>query len=303
MAAAGCSSPASSLLLARPFAGQETAVEPLARLAGSAIAPRKLAYACASVFGTSFAGACDVYDTRGNLQTELPQSEVRLPFLTVLSGRYWYIPDLLYQKVLIMTQGRSPRLVRSLATPTYPADVAVHRRNDTIESVAVSEYIGRVDVYEQRASSPTYTLPAPTLKGNLRGAGIAFDSHGDCAWSYEGPSSGHVLFYQNCKGQYKDLGITVRAGGILFDEHDNLIVVDQSKGVLFCTGTTNCKLAVRNSAAGLLGVGLSGNGTALWAAGNFDSVIYEYAYPSGTLEFSFRWTGSPYLSPIGVAAT
>jgi hypothetical protein len=137
----------------------------------------------------------------------------------------------------------------------------------------------------------------------LQGAGVAFDSHGDCAWSYEGPSEGHVLLYQGCKGKYKDLGLTVFAGGVLFDQHDNLIVANQSKGVLFCTGTSNCKLAVPNSSAGLLGIGLNGDGTALWAAGNSNGTIYEYAYPSGKLDFSFKWTGSPYLSPIGVAAS
>jgi hypothetical protein len=302
LVATGCSSPGTSPMLGRSLLGQDMAIQSLDHPGARAGAPRKFVYVCGATFGTSFEGACDVYDTRGKLLTELPQSAVRLPYLTKLSGRYWYVPDLANQKVVILTQGRSPRVVGSLASPTFPADVAVYRSNGTIESVAVSDYSGRVDVYEHGASSPSYTLPAPKAK-YLQGAGVAFDSHGDCAWSYHGPSEGHVLFYQGCKGKYKDLGLSVNAGGVLFDQHDNLIVANQSKGALFCTGTSNCKLAVRNSSAGLLGIGLTADGTALWAAGNSNGTIYEYAYPSGKLDFSFKWTDSPYLSPIGVAAT
>jgi hypothetical protein len=195
----------------------------------------------------------------------------------------------------VYTQGSSPQYVETLEDyKGYdPISVAVYGENNEVKLIAVANDAGPTGpgdavVYKGSATYPSYALSLPS--GGLRLIGIAFDASGDCALSYGlyKTRGGHVLFYKNCTGSYSTVTIAHLGfpGSLVYDQNNNLIVVDQVHGVLICTGTSDCKIGI--AGRGFFAATLNGAGTDLWVTRITTGEILDYAYPSLTLKSKFR---------------
>jgi hypothetical protein len=258
-------------------------------------------------------GDCDVYDTSGKRLAQLTYSnnDLSYPFGGTLFGGNWYIANGGKFDILVYTQGSSPQYVETLEDYAGydPASVAVYGKNGKVNLIAVANNAGPSGpgdavVYEGTATYPSYALSLPS--GDLRVEGIAFDSSGDCALSYglyATRGNHHVLLYKNCTGNYTPVTIAHLGfpGGIVFDQHDNLIVVDQDRGVRICTGTSGCKVGIRGR--GFFAAALNGAGTDLWVTNLNTGEISDYAYPSLTLTSKFRPGHGKSDPTYGIAAS
>lgn len=277
-------------------------------------AAKAYVYTCQPFYTMSGKGDCDVYDTSGNLLAQLtPQDGLSYPWGTTLFGGNWYVANSGLEDVRVYTQGTSPKLVNTLIDPGfYPIDVAVYGDRGKVKLVAVANNgspdsgTGGAVVYKGNALNPSYSLPVPS--GIIVGIGIGFDSKGDCAFafgygghSHERPVN-HVLLYKHCAGNYTDLGITDLGfpGGVIFDQNDNLIVVDQKHGIRICAGTSNCNVAIAQR--DFFDLALSSAGTDLWITRYNTGEIFDYAYPALTLKFKFRPANGKSEPTAGVAA-
>ncbi len=256
-------------------------------------------YTCAPNY-PSGDGDCDVYDTSGHMLAQLTsQDGLSYPWGVTLFGGNWYIANYGREQVQVYTQGTSPKYVETLTDSIdNPVDVAVYGPEGKVKLVAVAnnaspnEGPGGAVVYKDGATSPSYSLSVPS--GTIRGQGIAFDSTGDCAFAYGfAPSSheratGHVLLYKKCAGKYTDLGIAHLGypGNVIFDQGNNMIVVDQKEGIRICTGTSSCNVALPGRS--FYNISLSSAGTDLWITRYSTGEISDYAYPGLTLKFKFR---------------
>lgn len=104
---------------------------------------------------------------------------------------------------------------------------------------------GSVSVYVNRATEPSRTLTYGS--DVLQGEGVAVDHQGNCYWSFnDGRNGGSIVEFAGCSGSgsiVATLPVGI-AGGLAFDQNDDLFYVDQSSGIYRCTHTSNCKLWV-----------------------------------------------------------
>ena len=126
----------------------------------------------------------------------------------------------------------------------FPDDVAVHGSLVAVSNLTtISSTPGVVNFYSGGATEPSYALSDPLA---MEGIGVAFDSKGNCYWSFNNESGeGQVDEFPGCTASSTATNLNIVtgfAGGIAFDQHDNLWYVDQYHGVYKCAGTSNCKL-------------------------------------------------------------
>jgi hypothetical protein len=266
-------------------------------------------YTCAPAYTMSGKGNCSVYDTAGHLLAQLtPDDDLSYPWGTALFGGNWYIANSGFEQIRVYTQGTSPQYVETLSDPSaYPIDVAVYGDKGKVKLVAVANNAspdsgsGGAVVYKGDATLPSYSLAVPS--GELYGLGIAFDSKGDCVFSYGGSGpGGYLLMYKKCAGNYTQLNTKIHyPGGVIFDEHDNLITIDQKRGIVTCAGTSNCNVAVPGH--NFFDLSLNSAGTDLWVTRYSSGEILDYAYPGLTLKSKFRPKDSKTEPTAGIAAS
>lgn len=265
-------------------------------------------YTCSPAHGMSGKGNCSVYDTSGHLLAQLtPDDGLSYPWGTALFGGKWYIANSGHEQIRVYTQGTSPQYVETLSDPSaYPIDVAVYGDKGKVKLVAVannsspSSGSGGAVVFKGNATLPSYSLPVPS--GTLYGLGIAFDSKGDCVFSYGGSGrGGYLVMYKQCAGNYTQLNIKIHyPGGVIFDQHDNFITIDQKRGILICAGTSNCNVAIPGH--NFFDLSLNSAGTDLWVTRYSTGEVLDYAYPGLTLKFKFRPANSKTEPTAGIAA-
>src|ERR1700729_2804126 len=267
-------------------------------------------YTCAPAHTTTGQGKgnCTVYDTSGHILAQLtPDDDLSYPWGTALFGGNWYIANSGFEQIRVYTQGTSPQYVGTLSGPSaYPIDVAVYGVNGKVKLVAVANNSspdsgpGGAGIYKADASYPSYSLTMPS--GTLYGLGIAFDSKGDCVFSYGGAGrGGYLLMYKKCAGNYTQLNIKIHyPGGVIFDQHDNLITIDQERGIVICAGTSNCNVAIPGH--NFFDLSINSAGTDLWVTRYSSGEILDYAYPGLTLKSKFRPKDSKTMPAAGIAA-
>ncbi|MGA8576219.1 MAG: hypothetical protein WB609_11145 [Candidatus Cybelea sp.] len=164
---------------------------------------------------------------------------------------------------------------------------------------------GSVSVYLNRQDEPSRTL---TYGSDLvQGEGIAIDSDGNCYWSFNDPTTltGSIVEFARCRGNGTPIvsGI-LKAGGLAFDQSENLYYVDQLAGIYKCSRISECALITAIGCSGCLvrPANLnfdSSNPQNLWvadAAGYIDAVSL-----TGTIEYTLDVLGGPTDPPIGIA--
>ncbi len=178
-------------------------------------------------------------------------------------------------------------------------DVAFDNTNDT---VYVATDTGSIDVYEKEATLPTRTLHNDQL---VSSPGVAVDSHGNVFQS--GHKSANVVEYFQGKQQgNKVLPLTGlnRPYGLEFDVKGNLIVIDDSSGILVYAAPFNGPPihTIRTKGSPVYGKLDFANRNLYVSDSSFgeNHPVDVYAYPSGTFEYSITNGLTKYFS-TGIA--
>ncbi|MGA8575199.1 MAG: hypothetical protein WB609_05835 [Candidatus Cybelea sp.] len=159
---------------------------------------------------------------------------------------------------------------------------------------------GSVSIYLNRNAEPARILRYGAHL--LAGAGIALDRHGNCYWSFNDPIriAGSIVEFAGCNGTGKLVvsGIA-KAGGVAFDQHDDLYYVDQTSGIYKCQGTSKCALFA-NGFGAPENINFDHNHGHLWVA---DATGYIDAVnpATGAIEYSIEGAGGPHDPPFGIA--
>jgi DNA-binding beta-propeller fold protein YncE len=173
--------------------------------------------------------------------------------------------------------------------------------------VAASNYetvggsAGSVSVYLDRQ-----TEPARILKyGNdpIQGAGVAISHKGDCYFSFNDPNTktGSIVEFSKCNGAGQVLALPTisSAGGIAFDQSDDLYYVDKTAGIYRCKKTSHCSLLP--AMFGLpVNINFDMKAKYLWvadASGYIDAVDPT----TGTIVYQKAAEGGPTDPPFGIA--
>jgi hypothetical protein len=193
--------------------------------------------------------ACYVINSSGSLVTTLttgldnPQG-VAVGALT----SNWYIAstDNFTIPEYSVTASGSPSLITTYNStkdqyPVWPAVFEKGKKKIT-STLAISNIFNTSDKDPTVTTIDEKTGKTKTLTDFFatEGIAVAFDSSGNCYWSY---NPGTIVEYKKCKGDFTKVVTGIKfAGGLAFDSGDNLWYADQEKGVYKCTGTSNCTL-------------------------------------------------------------
>jgi hypothetical protein len=150
----------------------------------------------------------------------------------------FYVADASAKDVFVYSAGGA-KLVATLSDASNaPVDVAVYN-----DEVAASNK-NTLTFFKKGASKPTLTLKDTTA---VQGSGAAFDSTGNCYWSFSTKSGATVDEFKGCKGKPVNLKITPGTPyGIAFDGKDNLYYTSYNgsvKGIYACSGVKSCAVA------------------------------------------------------------
>lgn len=213
----------------------------------------------------------------------------------------FYVADESALKVLVFSSGGKKLVAKLSDGKNVPDDVAVYN-----DEVAVSNQ-KTLTFFSKGATKPTRTLKD---SGAQQGRGAAFDSLGNCYWSFENQSSSaQVDEFKGCKGSPKNLKISGGSPyGIAFDGKGNLYFTaynTASRGVYRCKGFASCKL-VWSSFIDPQYVNFSKGFSDLWVSdpANYQSTaaLYEIDLSTGKVIDTITYGFSSLNPPIGVAA-
>jgi hypothetical protein len=198
-------------------------------------------YAC-----EAFANLCNVYTLGGTLTATV--SGLNVPQgVAVDSNGYVYISNSYSSQVLIYTDGATALVATLTDSANLPAfTVASKTLIASSDFYSSSGGPGELAVYKNvpEDQTPSYYLTDPSA---YEGESVAFDSKGNCYWSFNtaadsGP--GYIDEFQGCAQGATPIRLPITtsyAGGVAFDSNDNLWYTDQlAASVNACTGTTNC---------------------------------------------------------------
>ncbi|MGA8795511.1 MAG: hypothetical protein WB526_00410 [Candidatus Cybelea sp.] len=159
--------------------------------------------------------------------------------LGVAAGKdgLFYVADQSANDIFVYSAGGA-KLVATLSDAgEAPVDVAVYN-----DEVAASNK-NTLTFFAKGASKPTLTLKDKTA---VQGSGAAFDSAGNCYWSFTTKSGASVDEFKGCKG--KPLNLKIASGtpyGIAFDGNGNLYYTSYNgsvRGIYACSGVKSCGL-------------------------------------------------------------
>ena len=160
--------------------------------------------------------------------------------LGVAAGKdgLFYIADQSAKDIFVYSAGGA-KLVATLSDGSNaPIDVAVY--NDEVAAVNKNT----LTFFKKGATKPTLTLKDSTA---VQGSGAAFDSAGNCYWSFTTKSGASVDEFKGCKGKPVNLKISPGAPyGIAFDGSGNLYYTGYNasgRGIYACSGVKSCALA------------------------------------------------------------
>ncbi|MFY9719704.1 MAG: hypothetical protein WAK16_08665 [Candidatus Cybelea sp.] len=213
----------------------------------------------------------------------------------------FYVADESALKIWIFSSG-GRKLVGKLSDgKNVPDDVAVYN-----DEAAVSNQ-KTLTFFSKGATKPTRTLKDSSAQ---QGRGAAFDSQGNCYWSFENKSSAtQVDEFKGCSGSPKNLKISGGSPyGIALDATGNLYFTAYNtagRGVYRCKGFASCKL-VWSSFVDPQYVNFSKGFSDLWVSdpANYQSTaaLYEIDLSTGKVIDTISYGFSSLNPPIGVAA-
>jgi hypothetical protein len=153
----------------------------------------------------------------------------------------FYVADQSAKDIFVYTAGGAKLDATLSDGSNAPVDVAVYN-----DEVAASNK-NTLTFFAKGATKPTLTLKDATA---LQGSGAAFDSAGNCYWSFRTKSGASVDEFKGCKGKPVNLKITPGTPyGIAFDGNGNLYYTGYNaaqRGIYVCSGVKSCALAFTN---------------------------------------------------------
>ncbi len=229
-----------------------------------------------------------------------PQGTVATP------DGWWYVANGGHSNVLIYRTKAHGPVGPQAALDDYgqiPANVNVNpsRRLVVVSNVSTTGGgAGSVSVYLNRQAEPSRTL---TYGNNaLQGIGVAIDRHGNCYWSFNDPiaHAGSIVEFAGCAGSGAVVAHKIGfAGGLTFDQHENLYYADQTRGIFKCEGVKKCKL-LASQFGDPVNINFDRRSKELWVAdatGYIDAVNSE----SGHIDSSTPAAGGSSDPPFGIA--
>jgi hypothetical protein len=164
------------------------------------------------------------------------------------SNGWWYIANSGYSNVLVYkTTKQGPVAYPSETLTDYGqtpvnVDAGPSRKLVAVSNGGTSSKTGSVSVYVGGSTEPSRILTYGS--DVLQGEGVAIDHQGNCYWSFNDSASksGSIVEFTNCSGNGSVVlsGLT-NAGGMVFDQSDNLYYVDQASGIYKCNKTPKGK--------------------------------------------------------------
>jgi DNA-binding beta-propeller fold protein YncE len=180
---------------------------------------------------------------RLTLGLSAPQGTVATP------NGWWFVANAGHSNVLVYrSTNHGPREPVAALDDygEFPGNVGVtpDRRLVAVSNISTTNNgAGSVSVYLNRQSEPSRLLRY--AGGNVRGTGVAVDHHGNCYWSFNSPQTlrGAIVEFVDCRGRGRLVVPAIGyAGGLAFDQRDDLYYVDQTTGIYRCDQTKNCAL-------------------------------------------------------------
>jgi hypothetical protein len=166
---------------------------------------------------------------------------------TTING-WWYVANGGDSNVLIYrTHHKGPQgpvgILDDPGQVPNNVDLTTSRQLVAVSNKGTPSTAGSVSIYLGRQSEPSRILTYGT--DIVAGMGIALDKHRNCYWSFNDPTtqSGSIVEFPGCNGNGSVVvsGI-VKAGGLAFDQHDDMYYVDQASGVYKCKHASKCTL-------------------------------------------------------------
>lgn len=213
----------------------------------------------------------------------------------------FYVADESAADVLVFSSGGKKLVAKLTDSGETPNDAAVYN-----DAVAVSNQ-KTLTFFSKGATKPTRTLKDSNA---MQGRGAAFDSKGNCYWSFENKSSSaQVDEFKGCAGSPQNLKISGASPyGIAFDAGGNLYFAEYSspsKGVYRCKGTKSCTLVWSTFVAPQY-LNFSKGFADLWVSdpANYQSTaaLYEIDIATGKIAATITYGISSLNPPIGIAA-
>jgi streptogramin lyase len=229
---------ASALLIAGCGAQQLTPANapPAAAITSNAKGGTSYAYTCQSESSNI---DCLVY--QGSKVVRTLAKGLKKP-LGVAAGKdgLFYIADESAKDIFVYSAGGAKLVATMSDGSNAPVDVAVYN-----DEVAASNK-NTLTFFAKGATKPTLTLKDTTA---VQGSGAAFDSAGNCYWSFTTKSGASVDEFKGCKGNPVTLKVAPGTPyGIAFDGNGNLYYTSYNaadRGIYRCSGVKSCALAFR----------------------------------------------------------
>jgi DNA-binding beta-propeller fold protein YncE len=243
---------------------------------------------------------CLVYAKNKVLRTLTKSLQKPLGVAAGKDGRF-YVADKTAMKIFVYSAGGTKQIATLNDAGNVPLDVAVDA-----DKVAVANQT-TLTFFAKGATKPTATLKDTRVS---QGYGAAFDTAGNCYWSFASKTSGaRVDEFKGCKGNAHDLEIGAGSPyGIAFDGSNNLYYtsyLSASDGVYKCIGITSCALAYGKFVDPQY-LNFSRGFTDLWVSdpGNYQSGAALYKIDAATGKVLVKITDgiSFFDPPTGVAA-
>jgi hypothetical protein len=218
----------------------------------------------------------------------------------------WYVANSGDSNVLVYQTTRSgpagPVATLNDAGET-PVNVAAAPSRDIVavsNGSANGGGAGSLTLYLHNGTNPARVLTYGS--DPIQGMGVAIDRHRNCYWSFNDPYShtGAIVEFTGCNGTGTLVisGI-INAGGIAFDQNDNLYYVDQATGIYKCGGASECTLFATGF-GDPANINFDHRYQNLWVA-DASGYIDAIDLVTGEIEYSLEGVGGPSDPPIGVA--
>jgi hypothetical protein len=223
---------------------------------------------------------------------------------TTING-WWYVANggdsniLIYRSKHKGPQGPLGTLDDPGQTPN-DVDLTTSRQLVVVSNQGTTSTAGSVSVYLGRQTEPSRMLTYGT--DVVAGVGIALDKHRNCYWSFNDPTtqSGSIVEFPGCDGSGTIVvsGI-VKAGGIAFDQHDDMYYVDQTSGIYKCKHASKCGL-LASGFGDPVNINFDLKQKHLWVA---DATGYVDAVDpkTGEIIFTMQTQGGSSNPPFGIA--
>jgi DNA-binding beta-propeller fold protein YncE len=219
---------------------------------------------------------------------------------------YWYVANSGHSNVLVYRSTKAgPKgpigALDDFGQIPGNVDVTADRKLVAVSNImTMSHGPGSVSVYLGRDVEPARNLHFGHRA--LQGIGVAIDRHGNCYWSFNDPrrKTGAIVEFAGCDGKGSLVVSSIGfAGGLTFDQHENLYYVDQTDGIHKCNGTSHCTLFSKGF-GDPVNVNFDVHGKHLWVA---DATGYIDAVDSsnGRIVYSTPSYGGSGEAPFGIA--